>query len=252
LRRPSGVRGGDGGRTLRIPNAMIRALLRASVPLWLFVPTGGCAPTPSSVPLGLGPLAVAERESDLQAVETRRRQKPEGAPAARRVAEPPPSATVAKAERDTAAKKPEHDDGDEKTGAGPAAEPRFEGLYAGADIAVYRLTGEPEREQRDDNAKIRIEKRAAGSVNIALINSADGSDLCELVAHVEGNAAVLEAGQPCFSDGSEGSIEGELTSGRVVLEGDRLKMDAEGTLSLALPDQELEGELTYSFKGERQ
>jgi hypothetical protein len=230
---------------------MIRALLRASVPPWLFVLAGGCAPPPSTVPLGLGPLAVAEQQSELQAVETRRK-KPERAPTPRaKVAEAPPP-PAAKAEGD-GAEKSDGDDGDEKkTSAGPAAGPRFEGMYAGADIAVYRLTGEPEREQRDDKAKIRIEKLSVSSVNIVLINGADGSDLCDLVARVEGNAAVIESGQPCFSDGSEGSLEVELTSGRAVLEGDRLKMDAEGTVSLALPDQELEGDLTYSFKGERQ
>ena len=133
-----------------------------------------------------------------------------------------------------------------------AGEPSFEGLFAGDDVAVFRLTGFPEREQRDDQAKIRIEKASAGNVSITLINSEDGSDLCELLARVEGNAALIESAQPCFSDGSEGSLEAELTSGRAVLDGDRLTMVAEGTLSVALPDQELEGELSYSFEGERQ
>jgi hypothetical protein len=126
-------------------------------------------------------------------------------------------------------------------------------MYAGADIAVYRLTGYPEREEKDDKAKIRIEKPAGGNVSITLINTADGSDLCELTARVDGNAALIESAQPCFSDGSEGSLEAELTSGRAVIEGDQLKMDAEGTLSgVSPPDQEVDGQLTYSFKGERQ
>jgi hypothetical protein len=118
----------------------------------------------------------------------------------------------------------------------------FEGVFAGDDIAVFRLTGFPEREQRDERAKIRIEKADAGSVTITLINSEDGSDLCELNARVEGKAALLESAQPCFSDGGEGSLEALLTSGRAVLNGEHLRMDAEGTLSVALPDQELDGQ----------
>jgi hypothetical protein len=87
-------------------------------------------------------------------------------------------------------------------------------------------------------------------VSIIIINSADGSDMCELVARVEGNAALIESEQPCFSSGDEGSLEAQLTSGRAVLEGDRLSMNAEGTLSV--PDQDLDGEMTYTFDGKRQ
>ncbi len=209
----------------------------------------GCAPAASVVPLGLGPLAQAEQSAQAQADAEQRRRAPKKRAARAPVVESAaPADPVAKAE-------PGEAGGDaDATAASPAspAPAAFEGMFAGDDIAVYRLTGFPEREERDDKAKIRIEKAAPGSVSIILVNSADGSDLCELAARVEGNAALLEPAQPCFSDGSEGSLEAVLSSGRVVLDGDRLKMDAEGTLSLSLPDQELEGELTYTFTGERQ
>jgi hypothetical protein len=230
---------------------MIRRPLWTSLPLALLLSTVGCAPQPSSVPLGLGPLAVAEQNAELSAAATRRSQKPARPQLARAAETEPSPSPVAKADAKDADEKSAGHDADEKTDAKPASGPAFEGMYAGTDIAVYRSTGLPEREDRDDKAKIRIEKAAAGSVSITLINSDDGSDLCEIVARVEGNAALIESAQPCFGDGSEGN-EGELTSGRAVLEGDRLKMDAQGTLSLTLPDQELDYELTYSFKGERQ
>jgi hypothetical protein len=210
----------------------------------------GCAPAASTVPLGLGPLARAEQDAQAQAEADRRRRAPKkratrAAPEATKPAE-----AVAKAEPSSG----ESDEEDaSKAGTSASSPPAaFEGLFAGDDTAVYRLAGIPEREEHDDKAKIRIEKAASGSVSITLINSADGSDLCELVARVEGNAALIESAQPCFSDGSEGSIQAELTSGRAVIEGDQLKMDAEGTLSLSLPDQELEGELSYTFTGKRQ
>ena len=178
-----------------------------------------------------------------------RQKKPKASAARPRVALAPTPTTPA-AEPESA------ESGAEKESPTPAASDAsgaaFEGLYAGDDVAIYRLTGFPEREERDDKAKIRIEKASGDNVGIILVNSADGSDLCELVARVEGNAALIESAQPCFSDGSEGSLEAELTSGRAVLDGDRLKMDAEGTLSVSLPDQDLDGQLTYSFEGKRQ
>jgi hypothetical protein len=80
--------------------------------------------------------------------------------------------------------------------------------------------------------------------------------MCQLSAHVDGNTAVLDPAQPCFAsegeDEDSGGMQGELTSGRAVLEGDDLKFEAQGTLAVSFPDQELEGELTYAFKGRRQ
>jgi hypothetical protein len=231
-------------------------MLLGAVLTLALLPTAGCAPKASSVPLGLGPLALAERDSEAQANLKRRRDNKPARAARAAIADRAPAAeeASASAEPSAAASKPDADEGDDATVvAEPGSSVEFEGLYAGADVAVYRFTGYPEREEKDDKAKIRIEKPSAGSVSITLINTADGSDLCELTARVDGNAALIESAQPCFSDGSEGSPEAELTSGRAVIEGDQLRMDAEGTLSGVSPDQrEVDGQLTYTFKGERQ
>ena len=212
-----------------------------------------CAPRASTVPLGLGPLAIAERDAQAQAEASRR--KSEARPERRKRAASVAAATpLARPEPPKAAATPTVPDKDAPANADAPASTavRFEGLYAGADIAVFRWAGSPEQEQRDDKAKIRIEPASGGNVGITLINSEDGSDLCELLARVDGNAALIESTQPCFGDGNEGSPEAQLTSGRAVLKGDRLSMNAEGTISLALPDQELDGEITYTFEGERQ
>lgn len=213
-----------------------------------------CSPRASTVPLGLGPLAIAERDAEAQAAATRRQRdaKPERRKRTASVAAAKPLAK-AEAPKPDASKAPaDSDEPSTADASGSAAPTAFEGMYAGDDIAVFRWTGSPEQEQRDDKARIRIEKASGGNVGITLINSEDGSDLCELVARVEGNAALIESPQPCFGDGSEGSPEAQLTSGRAVLEGDRLRMNAEGKISLALPDQELDGEITYTFEGKRE
>lgn len=218
---------------------------------WLTFALLGCAPAVNPAPLGLGPLAIAERDAKAHAAASQHQRGPRRAA----VATASPEGPGAKVEVEVPAAAVDDKDGDGDSEGSPVtatATPSFEGSYAGDDVAVFRLTGFPEREQRDDKAQIRIEWATADSVSITLINSEDGSDLCELLARVEGNAALIESAQPCFSSGGEGSLEAELTSGRAVLEGDQLRMNAEGTLSVAFPDQELDGELTYSFEGERQ
>jgi len=146
-------------------------------------------------------------------------------------------------------------EGPSSEGAEPSAvtgdAPAFVGLFAGKDVAIFRISGLPERQEVDDGAKIRIESDSPTALRIALINSADGSDLCELSAEVKGRSAVLDSAQPCFSSEGEGAIQAQLSSGTLVLQGDRLSMDAEGTLSVSMADDELEGELSYSFKGKR-
>jgi hypothetical protein len=130
--------------------------------------------------------------------------------------------------------------------------PAFAGLFAGKDVATYRIAGQPERQELDDKAKIRIETDSATQLRVVLINTTDGSDMCELSAAIQGNSAQLDGGQPCFTAEGEGAIQAELNSGTVTLTGDRLSMTAEGTLSGTLGEQEFEGSLSYSFKGKRQ
>lgn len=207
---------------------------------------GGCGPKPSSVPLGLGPLALAERsDSTLSAVASAPVSPPPAAPAPAEV-EPKETESSAEASSEEAGDAPE-------PAASKSDKPAsFPGLYAGSDVATFRLPGLPEREQLDDKAKIRIEKASGDNVRIVLVNSEDGSDLCTLLARVDGNAALIEKPQPCFGSDGEGAMQAQLRSGRATLDGDALTMDAEGSLNVTLGDQDLEGELSYSFQGTRQ
>jgi hypothetical protein len=222
--------------------------------LLLLVSTGaavGCAPKASSTPLGLGPLAVAERArvSSKKPSTAAQRSARAPSPSATSAAEPSTSET---ASDDSASSKDETAEATPAEAAPGKRAPAFAGLFAGKDVAIFRIAGLPERKELDDKAQIRIESESATQLRVVLINSANGSDLCELAAEIHGNSARLDGGQPCFTSEGEGAINAELTSGTVVLSGDRLSMDAVGTLSVALAEEELDGDLTYSFKGERQ
>jgi hypothetical protein len=231
------------------------------VSLVLLALAGGCAPQPTSVPLGVGPLAVQERDAELAATTRRTSANRSTAAAAAKLASAASAAKTSAAAAAKEAKKIEENattpdadgaDGTAEKDSKGADTPAFPGLYAGQDVAIFRLTGFPERTQRDDKAKIRIKTSAPGVLSITLINSENGTDLCELAAKIEGKAALLEPGQPCFQSEGEGAIQAEITSGRAVLEGDRLSLNAAGTLAVDLGDQDIGGELSYSFKGERQ
>lgn len=228
---------------------LARVLLIAS---WV----GACAPRPSAVPLGMGPLAIAEVNANDAAAREQASSRAERASTL-------PSAADATAERaqsdeETTTHSPSTTEEGEGAGEAAASKPSsseapvFDGLFSGEDVAIFRLSGFPDREQKDPKAQIRIKKDSETQVRITLINSENGSDLCELVARVEGNAALLESPQPCFTSEEEGAIQAELTSGKAVVDGDRLTMDAEGTLFVELADQEIPGALEYSFKGRRQ
>ena len=227
---------------------------RASLLLLLAFTGGGvsgCAPRASTTPLGLGPLALAEQASAAETKPAARHR-----PAARAASAPSEKSEAKSSDDSEDESSAKSDAPSEKSETPPKSRGKdtssFAGLFAGKDVAIFRISGMPDREELDDKAQIRIESKSPTQLHIVLINSENGSDLCELSAEVQGSSATLDGGQPCFSSEGEGAIHAELTSGTVALSGDRLSMVAEGTLSVALAEEELDGDLSYSFKGKRQ
>jgi hypothetical protein len=216
----------------------------------------GCAPRASSVPLGQGPLALAEQAADDSA-NAREATKTRADAARRQPTNPAPKPTQVSTEAKAEAEPSEEGDSEQKdtprtSDEKSASSSELDGLYSGEDVAISRLPGLPDWEQKDDKAQIRVQTDAPNVLSLTLINSDDGSDLCELSARLEGKTAVLNANQPCFTSDAEGAVQGEIDSGRAVFDGNRLSMQAEGTLRQELADQVLDGELSYTFKGERQ
>lgn len=228
----------------------------ACVLLSLTLGSIGCAPRASSVPLGQGPLALAEQAAD-ESANARAVTKTRADVAKRQPTKPASKPATVSTDAKAEAEPSEEGDAEQKDAAGTsdeksASSSELDGLYSGEDVAISRLPGLPDWEQKDEKAQIRVQTDAPNVLSLTLINSDDGSDLCELSARLEGKTAVLDADQPCFTSTAEGGVQGELNSGRAVFDGTRLSMQAEGTLRQELADQVLEGELSYTFKGERQ
>ncbi len=222
---------------------------------WLaLLAASSCAPAVSQVPLGMGPQALAE----IRATPAPAPSKPR-APAQREAADASESSDEEPGEddaEDAAAESPAAESASAAAGAAapstPANAATFVGMYAGIDIATFRLDGLPDRRQEDDKAKIRVEADGDDAISIVIINSDTGEDLCELSATISGKVATVTGSEPCFTNPDDDSISATISEGRATLKGDELKVTAEGTMSVNLPDQSLSGSLSYSFKGKRQ
>jgi hypothetical protein len=214
-----------------------------------------CAPAVSRVPLGLGPQALAEAPATSEHAAS----KPHVPPA--RHGTPVEVAEASEPSEDETSSD-EHEAGDTKANAtaeasgaassSAAKAATFRGMYAGTDIATFRFDGRPDQRQEDDKAKIRVEADGDDAISIVIINSDTGEDLCELSASISGKTATVTGSEPCFTNPDDDSVSAMITEGRATLKDDELKITAEGTMSVTLPDQELSGTLSYTFKGKRQ
>jgi hypothetical protein len=228
--------------------------LRSLLVLALVAPAG-CAPAVSQVPLGLGPQALAESATPTAARAASKSHAPPAAAQAQAESEPDDAGD---GDKDDASDADETTADSAKAGAevkaptDAAKAATFKGMYAGTDIATFRLDGLPDRRQEDDRAKIRVEADGDDSISIVIINSDTGEDLCELSASISGKVATVTGSEPCFTNPDDDSISATITGGRATLKDDELKVTAEGTMSVNVSEQSLSGTLSYTFKGRRQ
>ncbi len=220
----------------------------------IFLLAASCTPTPSTTPLGWGPIAANMRADPPQVhrVEARRaRPRPTApAPSESTAAAPPTPATA-----DSAAAAPGASGAPSNTTGGtPAvAASAFDGAFAGNDVTTYRLTGLPDREEPDPNAKINAKSTSDHSVDFVLVDSSNGQDICTLTGETHGNVATIAAGQKCFEQsGEDSSASATVTSGSATIDGSKLTFDLEMDFGMTLDDKAMSGTLGYHFEGTRQ
>jgi hypothetical protein len=206
---------------------------------------------PSAEPLGSGPLAergdaatVAMGSSDgaaPEAVGTPPEQPAtaSGSSAASTGEDAGPDAAVASAEQ-TEPKGP---------GSSPAPALSIDGEYVGWDTTTYRMASAPEVPQRDPNARTRVVKGSGDDVELVIINSANGQDLCKLKGKLKASSVTLERGQRCFEEGEQ--MSATLRKGSARFSGKQLVLDAEFDLQIDTGEQQLSGEIIYHFEGDR-
>jgi hypothetical protein len=214
-----------------------------------------CArPKPSLVPLSVGTETEPERRAPA-AVDRRAPAEAEKVPEPEEAAE---AAETNEAQDPARADAPKQDaesktSSDEKDRAGESkgALVRWDGEYAGEDVATYRFGG-TERVEKDPKARTRVHDQARDSVKLTLVNSANGNDLCTLTGKLQGHTATLEAGQDCFST-AEGAVSarGTVQSGTATIKDDTLTIETTLSYEVSAEGQVQSGELSYRFEGRR-
>jgi hypothetical protein len=219
----------------------------------------GCsAPRPSTEPLGWGELTPGMKAAAARAAE--RTAEREARKAAGKDATKPPPAAAEPVEKPTDEAPPAEASiappGAEKPGAGAAAAgltaEAFVGDYAGEDVSTYRLEGIPERVEKDPNAKITVKSPGEPTIELVLVDSSNGKEICTLTATVAGNDAKIAAGQKCFEqDGGEtgASAFATVTEGTAALAKGRLVVDVALDFEMRAGDKAITGTLQYHFDG---
>ncbi|HVU04216.1 MAG TPA: hypothetical protein VHE30_20805 [Polyangiaceae bacterium] len=208
---------------------------------------------PSPVPLGVGPLPrtyhLAHGRAHVHEDRRGREASSVVEPAAPEVpadepADRPPPAPSTTASAAPAA--PETPPGKVATGAD------FVGEYRGEDVSTYRLSGSPERADRDPNARINVTSSDKSKIDLVLIDSSNGKELCTLGATLGDGTATVTPGQGCFEQNTpEASASATVTRGTAHLEGKRLVLDMALAFEMHVPGEDATGTLDYHFEGSR-
>lgn len=128
----------------------------------------------------------------------------------------------------------------------------FLGDFRGEDVSTYKLEGMPEREDRDPNARITVKSSSDNALDIVLVDSSNGKDICTLTATIGDLGATIAAGQKCFEQtGGEASATATIRTGTATIDGRRLIVDLELAFEMHVPDQDAKGTLAYHFDGTR-
>ena len=124
------------------------------------------------------------------------------------------------------------------------------GLYAGSDVTRLTLPGGMQPpEQKDPNAKTRVEDNPDGTISIVPVDSSNGQDICTLKAKAKSpvrDRFELAPKQPCFKFGN---VTAMVDSGQASFAGKHLELKLQA--SIQPPGAQAPVSLQYEFSGDR-
>jgi hypothetical protein len=95
-----------------------------------------------------------------------------------------------------------------------------------------------QRRRSETRRRARVQKGAGDAIDITLVNSMTGQDICTLKGKLKGSDVTLDKGQSCFGE--------TLRSGSAKFSGKKLSLDA---VFDAEDDDGEKGEIIYHFEG---
>jgi hypothetical protein len=217
---------------------------------------------PSLVPLGDGPLSLAEREAEATRPVARSassQQEPEHSPHPSSRDDVPATnrASVQSAAPDRSTS---HDAGspseseaspkDRGSQTNVVSLDDWPGIYRGDDTTIFRMREQPERRFDDPKAKIRVERGSRNHLTLAFVDSSNGKDICNLAAVADAGTATIEAGQSCFLDPDE-SMTVRSRPGKATRKDRGLVVDLTLDTTLDTETGQVDGTIEYHFEGQR-
>ena len=215
------------------------------------------SPRPSAEPLGWGPLppgALSASHRPKSRKETRTATSGKGGGERTPVSDAGGSAPEKTAIAPSASASqgpPESKPGVPQPSSPAVAE--FVGEYLGEDVATYKMSGLPDRTERDPKARITVKASAGTEILFVLVDSSNGKDICTLSGNLKDSNVTIGTGQKCFEQN-----EGDATAGATVkkgsasLEKKRLVVELDMDFEMSAGGKKLTGSLTYRFDGKRQ
>jgi hypothetical protein len=232
-------------------------LRELSLALALSSVAGCAAPRPSGEPLGWGPIAQGMR-ADRPAPKPRS-DRPKKTPAeSGRVASTPHADGDAGARAmgpPATTPDPSRKDHEQKPSDPAAAKLRgadFVGDFTGEDVATYRVDGLPDRVERDPKARLTVRSPSEHDVELVLVDSSNGTDICTLKGTTTDTGVTVAPGQKCFEqNGGETTSAATIARGTATIEKSRLVLELELDFQMELAERSVSGKLEYRFDGTR-
>jgi hypothetical protein len=134
-----------------------------------------------------------------------------------------------------------------------ATAPDFVGDYLGEDVATYRISGLPERTERDPKARVTVKSASDSELLFVLVDSSNGKEICALSGTWKDAAVTMRSGQKCFEQNEgEASAGATVKKGSATLEKKRLVLELDLDFEMKVEGKKLSGTLGYRFDGKRQ
>lgn len=217
---------------------------------------GGCTHSePTLVPLGQGPLSRAQRarESGKRALALKQSAGSQQEERESGILGGAPSASADASEEGVAADASVDSASPSTTEPGSSPTNPLEdwiGLYRGNDTTAFKAPEQAERRFDDPKAKIRVESMGSARLDLILIDSSNGVDMCRLAASVDGEHAHIDPDQSCFLDPTEG-MTAKSRPGKAQRQGRQLTVDLVFDTTIASETGSAEGTIEYHFDGQR-
>jgi hypothetical protein len=230
--------------------------LKGALPLALLLAVFGCAPQPSTKPLGWGPLAPGMRGEESHAHHPKNKiaragkshrgsaEADSGTSLTKGIAATKPAGEGQKAPAAEAAHT-----GDPKTKPVASA---FVGDYSGEDVATYHIESLPDRTEKDPKARLKVTTSSDTALAFELVDSSNGKEICTLNGTLSDTGAAIQKGQKCFEqNGEAAAAAATVLSGTASVERSRLVLDLDMSFAMEIAGRKLGGTLAYHFDGTR-